>query len=114
MKRTIALAALVAVLSSGCSFVFVRGDVPPEKEPERWPVCTETRVWPTVDLAYALLSGAGTVVLAGDDDDLARVGLIVTVPALIGFGISTFYGWGKTERCRNAREAYERAADEGR
>ena len=109
--RAIVLAAAVA--SSGCSFVMVRRP-PHEKDPLRWPRCTEHHLYPIVDTVYAVLAGAMTYTLSKSHDEWAGLGLIVSVPMLAGFGSSGVYGWINTTRCGTVREAYEKAAEEGR
>lgn len=108
--RAIALAALV---STGCSYALVRR-AGPDPEPRVWPHCTEHKVFPLIDTAYAALAVAMTVALANDKDEFAGLGLIVSVPMALGFGSSAWYGWSGTAHCSAVREAYEHAAEQGR
>lgn len=115
-SRTVRLAAIVlaaAVASSGCSFIIVRRP-PEEKDPLRWPRCTEHHLYPLVDTAYAVLAGAMTYTMATSHSDYRSLGLLVSLPMLAGLGTSSVYGWVYTTRCGTVREAYEKAAEEGR
>ena len=109
--RAIVLAAAVA--SSGCSFIMVRR-ASPEKDPLRWPRCTEHHLYPIVDTVYAVLAGAMTYTLANSHDEFRGLGLIVSLPMLAGFASSGVHGWVTTTRCGTVREAYEKAAEQGR
>ncbi len=104
---------IAAALASACSPILIK-KAPSEPEPLRWPRCTEHRLYPLADGTYAVLSAMGTYAAATSDDDFASIGVIVMVPMLLGYGISTVYGLNQTGRCRRVRQAYEAAALEGR
>lgn len=113
MTRALCAAVVAAVVASGCSPIMVRR-APNEPEPALWPRCTEHRLYPIVDTTYAVLSAAVSVEALRDDDQLAGLALLFTVPALVGFGASAIYGWTQTSKCQRARAAYEAAALQGR
>lgn len=115
MIRAAALVTAIALAtSSGCSFALVKAPATAEPEPTTWPKCTEHYFWQVVDGAVAALALSGAVYFAQSDDQFATVGLAFEGGLAVGFGISAITGLGKTKRCRTARQAYERAAEQGR
>lgn len=114
MKRAIAVAVLLAMSSSGCSFVLVRGPQTDEPEPTTWPRCTETRILPLGDALYGGLATVGAIVLFQSDDDWAPLGGAFLLPIGLAVLGSAYYGYTRATRCQHARAAYEKAADEGR
>jgi hypothetical protein len=61
-----------------------------------------------------VLAGALTVSAATDKSTYGGLGLLISLPMLVGFGGSAFYGWSGTTHCAAVREAYEAAAAQGR
>jgi len=59
-------------------------------------------------------TAGGVAFFLNKDDEWAPVGAAFEGGLALGFGISLFTGLGKTSRCRQAREAYEKAAEQGR
>ena len=109
MIRAIALATCIAL--SGCSFVLVKPARTTEAEPTQWPICTEHYFWQAVDGSVALVALTGLVYFLRQDDEWAPVGAIFEGGLAAGFGASAIAGLGKTGRCRDARAAYEAAAE---
>ena len=109
--RTAALAAACAVLTQGCSAIFVRS--PARDSATEPPSCTESRAAPMAD---ALLAGvAATFGAAGltqtlnhcspssDCAESFAPGLAVLGGVvLLTAGASAFYGFHQTKRCREA------------
>ncbi|HEY4180454.1 MAG TPA: hypothetical protein VGM90_26605 [Kofleriaceae bacterium] len=114
MTRALALATILAIASSGCSFVLVHGPQTDEPEPLHWPSCTETRVLPLGDAIYGGLATAGAIVLLQSKDEWAPLGAAFLLPIGLTVLGSAYYGYTRTTRCQDARAAYEKAAEEGR
>jgi hypothetical protein len=112
---------LMAVCSSGCSFAFVNG---PPPHHEQLPVfdCTESRVVPVLDTAFAVLEVATFAVAAGSTDQqwsddfnghpaINRGPAIPLYAALTAlFTVSAYYGYSKAGDCRDALEAMRNRA----
>jgi hypothetical protein len=111
-RWTFALA--LVVLSSGCSFVFVRG-APDNVPPGTWGVeCSESYIAPTIDLLYgssALISALAITAAANDDDpyngtdeDEARV--VAPIMGVVGAVVlySAYTGYNKASRCRQIHD----------
>ncbi|MBX3186511.1 MAG: hypothetical protein KF819_05830 [Labilithrix sp.] len=114
---TCCICAICGVLSSGCSFLFVKG--PPinaEKLPPSKPVeCTTSRAAPVVDAAVTAFQVVRTVyaIKASDTDYWnvpisrgADIGLGVGLTTL--FGASMIYGLTTTSECIDAKERHAR------
>jgi hypothetical protein len=117
MRRSIfhplVVALSLSLLLGGCSFVLVKKP-PVEQEPMTWPRCTEHYFWQIVDGTMAVLALTAAVSFADSNDELAEVGTVVEGGIAAGFGLSALLGLPKTSQCREARAAYEKAAEEGR
>ena len=108
--------ALAALLSSGCSLLFVRPPPGNHWELERFD-CTSNNVAPVIDFIGGGLSVAGAVFAAsandatwtGPIDRTASVGVNIGIAALSV--LSTIYGLTVTGNCREAeRDMYVRLA----
>jgi hypothetical protein len=94
--------ALLLVLSHGCSWILVDGP-PAGALPGQAVDCTESNIIPGVDLGITTLALIGMLyfLVADDVDDTGRtVGPLVEGGIALGFGISSYQGFGKTSRCR--------------
>lgn len=109
MTRVIALVTCLAL--AGCSFVLVKPLRTTEAEPAQWPICTEHYFWQAVDGAVAVIALTGLVYFLRQDDEWAPVGAVFHGGLAAGFGASAINGLGKTGGCRDARAAYEAAAE---
>jgi hypothetical protein len=125
-SRLTIVASLVAAFSSACSFVFVEGPPAPHQQLARLD-CTSERTWPVVD---AVLSGmyvatAGVFAFSkqtkttqgGMERPLTTRERITEEAAIAGaallFGSSSYVGFGRVGRCREAKgelEARQEAA----
>lgn len=114
IRRAFPLVLAFVVVLSGCSFALVKAPATSEPEPATWPRCTEHYFWQVVDGAVALLALYGVGYFVAQDDEWSSVGAIAQGGLAAGFGASAVLGLGKTSRCRSARRAYERAAEQGR
>jgi hypothetical protein len=112
--RIVALITMLCV--SGCSFVLVKAPRSAEPEPTTWPKCTEHHFWAIADGAMAVVALIGMVTISREesDDGLRTIGMVIEGGVGAAFGISALTGIGKSSRCRQARDAYEKAALEGR
>jgi hypothetical protein len=112
MTRAIALVAALAL--SGCSLFLVHGPPTDEPEPQHWPSCTEHYFWEAVDASMFVLAAFGAYSAHNSDDELADLGVAFSSGIALGAGVSAITGLGRTQACREARVAYERAALQGR
>jgi len=109
MARGATALALLAVCS--CSTA-VRG--PGQWSPEARPVCTRSKVLPTLDLiAGGALAAGGLAVFLGELDSEAGAGeatLFVGIPLVVGavvLVISSVRGYDAVSRCETAQESFD-------
>lgn len=109
------IAVVVAVATSGCSFVFTKG--PSATQPNQPiaagnlpPDCTDSMAFPIIDGVLAVF---GVMVATGAKDQNSRTntgdknGTIAL--GVIGAGVavaSAFVGYGRVTKCRRARESF--------
>jgi hypothetical protein len=118
MRRYI---AALAIVTSGCSFLFVSGP-PANHQQVPYFDCSTSNWAPIVDTVVAALQVANVVVAAKDSDQQwhdmycqpndttcnAPFSRGAAVPAYIGFaalaGASLFYGYTRVARCKSAKD----------
>lgn len=96
------LLALLLLVTSGCSFVLVKG--PPTVPTKRTIDCTTSRSWPLVDTAMTVATaavGVTVLVLGLSDEDSTKMAIgggtaVLAVPYAIG----AVSGFKKTTQCR--------------
>lgn len=109
MTRVVALLTCLAL--GGCSLVLVKPLRTTETVPTHWPLCTEHYFWQAADGAVMLLALTGLVYFLRSDDEYAPIGAVFQGGIAAGFGGSAIARLGRTARCREARAAYEAAAE---
>lgn len=102
-RSVVAAALAVAIASSGCSLVMVRGA--PSFDPGTRPVpCTQSRAAPIIDLVPGLgFAGIGIAIASTGDESAKAAATLVSIPfllAAIPFLGSSLYGFRKVSRCR--------------
>ncbi len=103
------LAAIVALgLASGCSLVLVGGPpkTPPPGSGEAPVDCTDSMLWPYVDIGFVGLY-TGIITAGVEVDLLTAIGMAV---ATVGHAIGAYGGRSKVTRCRMAK-IHRRAHD---
>jgi hypothetical protein len=110
-------AALIALLSTGCSFAFVSGPRP-GRLPNEDPQCTRTLVLPLADgavAAFGVLASLGAVTaLPADPNDPDSEEASTTVKVAAGAIVlgtllvagSSIYGFSKVNHCKRAYRSY--------
>jgi len=115
----------VALLTNGCSFLFVRGtpalaELPDDAETVS---CTDSRAAPAWDLVFASLGGVGTAtsgyeamqtVKTTQNNLVANLSLAGNAALMILFTASTVYGFGRTAACRDVRQSLDYRAQHAR
>jgi hypothetical protein len=125
-SRAVALVAIVSLVSSGCSFLLVRGPQDTGTPPRAYPLCTDSMTWPAVDGALALLMGIGmfSAINQSDEDyainnpddpaDEQRTQAAISLGILTAVaGVSAFIGYQRVNRCGTAREEFAKAYPQG-
>lgn len=118
-QSCIGVFVILALCSSGCSFVFVRGPSSTIHTPGigSYVVCSESRAPPLWDTVFAALSVAGVAtatVVATDtyrgttNNALANASMGGNVALLALFASSAVTGYIKTARCRDAKDSLAR------
>ncbi|AKU95368.1 hypothetical protein AKJ09_02032 [Labilithrix luteola] len=110
---TTLVCAVCGVLSSGCSFLFVKG--PPdnvEKLPAKAPVeCTTSQLAPVVDVLVTTFQVVRTIHTASPKSDYRnfpisrRTDMAFGIGFSAAFGLSAIYGFAKTDACEDAKAA---------
>ena len=102
--------AVLSIVLSGCSFVFVRGAPDPEDLPRGARVeCTNGDLWPMIDSIAVGASALGLTLAATgpkmQQTDNTLIG--ASIVSLFVYGISAIYGFVRTSSCQDAltREA---------
>jgi hypothetical protein len=125
-SRAIALVAIVSLVSSGCSFLLVRGPADTGNPPRAYPLCTDSMTWPAVDGALGLLFGIGmfSAINQSDeeymaanpdtsaDDQRTQAAISLGILAAVA-GVSAFVGYQRVNRCGVAREEFAKAYPQG-
>lgn len=99
-------AAVLALASSGCSLVLVKG---PTQEPIGTidEDCTTSRAWPIVDLVWAgllLAGGIGAIAEASSTKNRHSAEAAVTMlPTGVTFAIVALLGFQRVGKCRDQR-----------
>jgi len=122
-RRPLPLAGLVALvvlvaLAASCSWLLVSSPPPPtpaaeETSPWSEPPCTRSRTLPILDLLLALppaFFAGGLIGQMGQEestsaDNAPLVGAIGFGVTAVAFGVSAWYGFRETGRCRQAYPA---------
>ena len=104
------LVCVVPLLVAGCSAFAV--ERPRSTVPADDPGCDASWVPPAIDTTIALAGGAASVwALAQDCDgeDCMGVGYVflVGLPVALVYGVSAYYGYAVTVKCRDAEIAHE-------
>lgn len=93
----LALALVLTISLSGCSYLFVtEAPPPPVWKSVKWSDCTQSNFLPGLDTTFAVLDGISAIAAAGSGESAALVG------ALLGtalYGSSAIYGFRHVDRC---------------
>lgn len=112
----VALAGLLVLASSGCSFIFVDGppDVPPNMSygDLNYFNCTEPNTWPILDAIWAGLNGVGALMAMGGDETQFEDPEQTVLVGLVWLGVSgaaSYVGFQRTSECRAAKAEWHQA-----
>ena len=125
-SRVLALVAIMSMLTSGCSFLLVRGPQDTGTPPRAYPLCTDSMTWPAVDGALGLLFGIGMFSALNQTDEEYAIGnpdrsasdqrteAAISLGLLTALaGVSAFVGYQRVNRCGGAREEFAKAYPQG-
>src|SRR5687768_9307595 len=114
MTRVGAVVAAV-LLSSGCSFLVVRGPKA-DRPPDLPPSCTQAPIAPVVDTGLMVLAAVGAITahqrLDTNDgsefpnNDFLRMQRTFSIIGVVLEAASATVGFVKTTQCRRARDAF--------
>ena len=93
---------LLALGASGCGLLFVEGPLP---APEQAAMvgCDDSRLLPSLDLLWAALNAARTIVIATDRSAYSPA-IAVGSASVVVWGYSAYVGYGKVSDCRAAQD----------
>jgi hypothetical protein len=81
-------AAVLAFVTTGCSFAFTSNPPPP---------CSASSVAPIADTAVATLAAIGAIYFLAEDE---TIGVAVESGLVLGFGAGAVTGFRRVGRCR--------------
>jgi len=98
--------ALLPAMMGGCGFVFTHGP-PANHEQLDYISCTESNAGPILDVVYGSLNLLGSIAVATDQSYTQEQANQIIAGGVVWAGFSTvaaITGFGKTKRCKAARQ----------